>query len=104
MKGLSTPVKYGKSETCPRYLAQIKTLAEYYDLGGALDATTVANCPTKSEYNLLGTTNPNDNAKLKLNKANKKICVTIMLGQKTDHGLAVINKTKLDIFPQGMVY
>ena len=62
------------------------------------------NCPTKAEFDELGATDPNDIAKAKLYKANKKICAIITLGQKTNHGLAVINKTKSDDFPQGLAY
>ena len=90
---------------CPRYLAQIKALGEYYDCGDALDAKKMTlNCPTKTKFNGLGTTDVNDIAKAKLYKANKKFCTIITLGQKTDHGLAVINKTKSDDFPQGLAY
>ena len=62
------------------------------------------NCPTKTEYKALETTNPNDIAKAKCYKANKKLCVIIMLGQKTNYGLLVISKTKSEDFPQGKAY
>ena len=53
-KGLMTPVWDGKVETCPRYLDQIEALAEYYDCGDALDEVKMlADCPTKSEFDAL---------------------------------------------------
>ena len=90
MKGLLTPVWDGKAESCLRYLSQIKGLA-YYDCRDALDAKEMQNCPTKTEHQVLRTTNPNDIAKAYLDKAKKKLCVIIMLGQKTDYGLLVIS-------------
>ena len=104
MKGLSMPVWDGKAESCLRYLSQIEALAKYYNCGDALDATKMLNCPTKSEYDALGTTDPNDIAKAKLYKANKQIHAIITLGQKTDHGLVVIYTTKSKDFSQGKVY
>ncbi len=35
------------------YLAQISALAEYYDCGDAMDSTSMADCLTKSEFELL---------------------------------------------------
>ena len=93
------PVWDGKMESCPRYLSQIKALAEYYDCVNALDATKVQNCPTKTEYDALRTTNVGDIVKAKLYKANKQLCTIIKLGQKTDYGLSIISETKSDDFP-----
>ena len=92
-----------KAESCPEYLSQIEALMEYQDCGDALDAKEMQNCPTITDYETLGTTNPNDIAKAKLYQANKKLCAIIMLGQKTDNGLSVISKTKSN-FPQGIAY
>lgn len=106
-KGLSAPVWDGKAETCARYLDQIEALAEYYDCGDALDSVKMLSmCPTKAEYDALAptTTDATELAKVKLYKANKRICAIITLGQKSDYGMSVVKKTKSADFPQGVAY
>ena len=106
-KGLTTPVWDGKAETCARYLEQIEALAEYYNCGDALDSVKMmAECPTKAEFDAISstTTDPVELAKLKLYKANKRICAIIVLGQKSDYGISVVKKTKSKDFPQGVAY
>jgi hypothetical protein len=50
-KGLSVPKWDGKEESCPRYLAKLKALAEYYNCGDALDeGTMTSKCPEESEF------------------------------------------------------
>ena len=107
MKGLSTPVWDGKAETCPRYLDRIEALAEFYNCGNALDSVKMlSDCPMKSEFDaiLSTTTDSVELAKIKLYKENKRLCSIITLGQKMDHGLFVMKKTKSDDFPQGLAY
>ena len=73
-KRLTAPIWDGKAESYPRYLGQIKALAEYYDCGDALDSVEMlSNCPTKSEFDAIkvGTTDLTELAKVKLYKANK---------------------------------
>ena len=106
-KGLKTPIWDGKVETCPRYLDQIEALAKYYYFGDALDEVKMlADGPTKSEFDALSSTSkdPAELAKIKLYKANKRLCVIITLGQKMDHGLSVLKKIKTDDFPQQITY
>ena len=59
-----------------------------------MDETDMANCPTESEYGVFDLTRFADKAKAKLYKQNKRICGIMVLGQGSDYGLAVIQKTK----------
>lgn len=105
-KSLSTIPKWdGKTDTCSMYMAQVVALAEYYDCGDAMDKVAMANCPTKSEYDALGS-NPTGDAlkKAVLYRQNKRMCAILTLGQGSNHGLAVIKKTVSDDFPQGKAY
>ena len=88
------------------YLAQISTLAEYYDCGDAMDKTLMTDCPTKSEFDLLQptTTDLDEKHKRKLYLANKCILAIMTLGMTTSHGLAVIQKTVSTDFPQGKAF
>ena len=106
-KGLSAPVWDGKTETCSRYLEQIEALADYYDCSGAIDLLKMLSmCLTKAEYDAISstTTDPGELVKVKIYKANKRICAIITLGQKSDYGISVIRKTKSKDFPQGVAY
>ena len=76
MKSLSVLAWDGKAELCPRYIAQIKALAEHYNCGNALNATKMAKCLTKREFDALETTDLNYIAQVKLYKANKNVCNT----------------------------
>ena len=56
----------------------------------------MANCPTKATYNKINkaTTDAGKKRSLSLCRQNTKLVVTIVLGQASDHGLAVVQKTK----------
>jgi len=106
-KNISTVPKWdGKVESCAMYFAQISTLAEYHDCGDAMDLTTMADCPTKSEFETLQpiTTDPDEKLKRKLYLANKRILAIMTLGMTSSDGLAVIQKTAITDFPQGKAY
>ena len=95
-KGLTAPVWDGKAETCAQYLDQIEAWTKYYDCGDALDLVKMLmDCPTKAEFDAisLATTDPVKLAKLKLYKANKRICMIITLEQKSDYGMLAVKKT-----------
>ncbi len=50
-KGLSVPKWDEKKESCPRYLAKLKALAEYYNCEDALDeGTMMSECPEESMF------------------------------------------------------
>ena len=107
LKGLTAPVWDGKAERCSRYLDQIEALAKYYNCGNALDSVKMlAECPTKAEFDAISLMmmDAAELAKLKLYKANKRICAIITLGQKSDYEMSLVKKTKSNDFPQGMAY
>ena len=103
---MSTIPKWdGRAETCPRYLSQLGALAEYHDCGNAMDETEMNNCPTRTQYVAISdkTVTPGLE-QATLYKANKRICAIITLGQGSDHGLAMMEKTKSPDFPQGLAW
>ena len=64
----------------------------------------MCNCSTKTEYDALGTTDASDIQKAMLYFQNKRACKIMVLGQTSDHGLAIVNKTKSDNYPHGLAY
>ena len=80
---------------------KVNTLSEYHDCGNALDSGVMVNLLTKLEYNALDITDPVDLKKIYLCKANKRICVIIILGQGSDHRLAMMTKTIKTDHPHG---
>lgn len=107
-KNITVPKWDGKAETCPRYLAKISALAEYYGCGDALDETEMTNCPNETEFKSLvaSSTQTNDEKKkIQLYKQNKRLCAIITLGQDSDHGLAAIRRTVAKgTHPHGLAY
>ena len=101
---LKIPKWDGKWETCPRYLVQVEALDEYYECVEAMDETDMANCPTKSEYTVLDLTIADGKVNAKLYKQNKRICAIMVIGQGSDHGLAVIQKMKTTDHPHWMAW
>ena len=93
----------GAEATCPRYIAKIEALAVYQQCEDALDEAVMANCPTKAAYNLINKAMTDDGKKeqLSLYRQNAKLVATIVLGQASDHGLAVVEKTKTTDNPSG---
>ena len=105
-KGLSTvPYWDGKTSTAGMYISKVEAMMEYHDNGDAMDETAMATCPTKSEYDNIKTSADADNKKLvKLFEQNKKACAIMVMGQKSNHGLAMIKKTKTDDYPHGIAW
>ena len=94
-KGLSVPKWDGKEESCPRYLAKLKALAEYYNCGDALDEVTMTSeCSKESEFKSLqanSVLSDDEKKKVMLYKQNKHLCAVITMGQDSDHDLAAIS-------------
>ena len=86
----------GAEATCLQYIAKIEALAIYQGCKEALDATEMAGCPTKAAYAAIDKATADLGLKklLSLYRQNAKIVATIMLGQASDYGMAVIDKTK----------
>ena len=104
-KSLSGVPKWdGKQATAGMYIAKLEALLEYHDSGDAIDRVAMANCPTKSEYDALGTTDAGDIKKAMLYRQNKRACAIMVLGQTSDHGLAIITKTKTANQPHGLAF
>ena len=82
--------------TCPRYIAKIEALSVYQQCEDALDKTEMATCPTKAIYNGINKakTDNGEKKQLSLYRQNAKLVATIVLGQASDHGLVVVEKTK----------
>ena len=78
---------------------------EYHDSGDSMDSTIMATCPAKVQYDQYVVSNDADEKKLaKLYEQNKRACTIMVIGQKTNHGLAMIEKTKLDDYPHGIAW
>jgi hypothetical protein len=104
-KSLSGVPKWdGKQTTAGMYISKLEALLEYHDSGDAIDRVAMANCPTKSEYDALGTTDAGDIKKAMLYRQNKRACAIMVLGQTSDHGLAIITKTKTADQPHGLAF
>ena len=93
-----------KEETCSRYMTVLKAIGEYQECKDTIKITEMANCPTKLEYDALVaitpvTTDVANLKKMKLWKDSKKTCAFYTLGQDSDQGLAMIQKTKLGDYP-----
>ena len=71
-------------------------MAVYQQCEDALDETEMVNCPTKAAYNVIdkATNDVNEKKMLSLHRQNEKMVATIVLGQASNHGLAVVEKTK----------
>ena len=94
----------GKSESCGRYIAKLKAIAMVTGCGDAMDPTKMRDMPTKSQYDTLNRANAADEKKGKLYDANARLAAYLVLGQDSDHGLALLNKTTTDDYPEGIVY
>ena len=102
----SIPTWDGAEATCPRYIAKIEALAVYQQCEDALDKTEMGTCPTKVAYNAINEATPDagKNILLSLYRQNEKLVATIVLGQASDHGLAVVQKTKTTDNPSGFMW
>ena len=102
----SIPTWNGAEATCPRYIAKIEALATHQQWEDALDENVMANCPTKAAYNAIDKvmTDAGENRLLSLYRQNAKLVATIVLGQASDHGLVVVQKTKTTDNPSGFAW
>jgi hypothetical protein len=103
---LRAPTWDGTGDKSGQCLLKTKTLAVYYGYGDTLEQTTMATAPTKSEYDAftVGTTVAAKVAKIKLYEDNIKMAAIIILGQTSDHGLAMMESTISTDQPHGLVY
>ena len=102
----SIPTWDGAEATCPRYIAKIEALAVYQQCKDALEETEMTTCPTKAAYNAIDKTTKDAGKKrlISLYRQNTKLVATIVLGQASDHGLAVVEKTKTTDNPSGFAW
>ena len=91
---LSVPKWDGRTESCPRYLVQLEALSGYYGCRDVLDETAIVNFPTKAAYTALDKADDVNKPAIGLYQSNKNMVAIMTLGQGSDHGLAVIKKTK----------
>ena len=107
-KSVSVPKWDGKAKFCPRYLAKIKALAEYYNCGDALDEAEMKNCPNLTEFKLLSSNSSrtaDEDRNIELYKMNKRLCAIIVLGQDSDHRLVAMDGTVIaGLQPHGRAY
>ena len=104
-KSISSVPKWDrKAASCGRYISKLTVLAVYYNCGNAMDKKKMEDCPTLTEYEALDSSKPDDKKKEELFNANRRMCAIMVLGQDSDHGLAVIEKTKTDDHPHGLAY
>ena len=97
----------GTEKACPRYLSKIKAMFQYQDGGDACNESKMkADCPTKVQYDalLLASTDVNKIKKMKLWKSNVKLMVTIVMEQESNHGIAMVERTKSVGFPSGQAW
>ena len=105
-KSLSTvPDWDGKQPTAAMYISKLEAMMEYHDSRDAMDKTIMATCLTKSEHDGLINSNDDGDKKLaKLYRQNKRACAIMVIRQKTNHGLAMIEKTKSTDHPHGLAW
>ena len=103
---LRSPTWDGTGDKSGQYLLKTKVLAVYYGYVDTLEQTIMATAPTKSEYDAftVGTVIPAEVAKIKLYEDNRKMAAIIILGQTSDHGLAMKESTISTEQPHGLVY
>ena len=89
-----------------RYIAEIEALAIYQQCEDALDKTEMANCPTKATCNGINkaTTDAGEKRLVNLYRQNTKLVATIVLGQASDYGLVVVQKTRTKDKPSGFAW
>ena len=105
-KSLSTvPYWDGKNATAGMYISKVEAMMEYHESGDAMDPTIMATCPTKTQYDAyVVSTDANEKKLAKLYEQNKRACAIMTLGQKSNHGLAMLNKTKSADYPHGVAW
>ena len=102
----SIPAWDGAEKTCGRYLSKIEAQAQYYEMAEALDESEMQACPDKAAFALIPstTTDANEKARRHLYKSNLKLMATLVMGQDSDLGMAMIEKTKTVDFPSGVAW
>ena len=106
-KSSSIPVWDGTEKTCGRYLAKIEAQAQYFETADALDEAEVRQyCPNKSVFDAIdpATTDVGLMKQRRLYKNNLKLMAIIVMGQDSDHGMAMVEKTKSVDNPSGVAY
>ena len=83
---------------------KLEAFLEYHNSRDAIGRVAICNCPTKAEYDALETTDASDIQKAMLYCQNKRACAIMVLGQTSDHGLAIVTKTKSDDHPRGLAF
>jgi len=94
----------GKAESIGVYVSRIKAYAEFVGVGGALDPILMKNCPTRLEFAALDITKSDNQGLIELYQANNKFCSIIALGQGKSHGMALLERTQNDDFPNGLAW
>ena len=81
--------------------SKIRAMSQYQDYWDACDKSKMRNYPTKVQCNVLlpASTDVANIAKTKLWKSNAKLMAVIVTGQQSDHGIAMVEKTKSADFP-----
>ena len=103
--GVSIPKWNGKQETFAWYAAKLHALAVYYKCGDAFEEAVMAKLVTRSQYDsIINKTMGARKQAADLYNANKQMCALIVLGQDSDHGLAMMNKTTLTNHPHGNAF
>ena len=77
---------------------------EVYDCSDALDKIVMGNLPTKTKYNALDATKPDDVKTALVYKQNRKVCAIMRLGQQINQGMTLILKYKSKDFPHGVAW
>ena len=106
-RGVSTPSWDGEASSAANYMFKVTAVAGYHSCLEAMDSGDMTDCPTKSEYDtLMANTNrdADEDNKVFLFKANRKIMAIISLGQNSDLGMAMVNHTKTPDQPNGVAH
>ena len=103
---VAMPQWNGERKDFSVYDWQFRNFAAMSSLTDALDATLMANCPTKSEYMALDktSTDPTVVSKIKLWKDNEKLCGIFVCGNNSAVGKAAIQATVSTDFPLGKIH
>ncbi len=86
------------------YMSKLEALLEYHGSGYAIHEVIMKQCPTKAEYNALRADDEGDMKKAHLFHQSKQVCAIMVIRKETNHGLAMINKTKMDDHPYELVW
>ena len=67
-------------------------MAKFYDCGDMMEASIMATCPTKSEFEMidLATNDASKKTLRKIYNANKRMMAIMTLGMKSSHSLVVV--------------